>query len=158
MNNGYFDIKRDIEVINKGGFFCQACLVSKTGDEMSKRDTRYCLKCQPFIEEDYQLRGQRYIPLPPEANLAPNNTQPIQTHTKEVKTKLATLNDPSPTVANFRPRGRPKSYEKCSLPNKRIKQLHNKGMGSKAIASKLRTEGVDVSYRTIHRILSGERN
>jgi len=41
MNNGYFDVKRDIAIVNPGGFFCQSCLVGKTANEMSF-DSRYC--------------------------------------------------------------------------------------------------------------------
>ena len=43
------------------------------------------------------------------------------------------------------------------LPGDLIKELANEGMGSKAIATRLRGEGVKVSYRTIQRLLSGKR-
>lgn len=46
-----------------------------------------------------------------------------------------------------------------ALPHELIKQWAGEGMGSKAIATKLRTEqGITVSYKTIQRVLSGERN
>ena len=44
------------------------------------------------------------------------------------------------------------------LPDYEIKQLHNNGMGSKAIAAQLKREhGIDVSYKTVQRVLSGEK-
>ena len=45
-----------------------------------------------------------------------------------------------------------------SLPEDLIRHLAGEGMGSKAIAARLKAEHrVKVSYRTIQRILSGER-
>lgn len=44
------------------------------------------------------------------------------------------------------------------LPEDLIKQFADEGMGSKAIAAKLKTEfSITVSYKTIQRILSGKR-
>ena len=44
------------------------------------------------------------------------------------------------------------------LPADLIRQLAAEGMGSKAIAARLKAEpGVKVSYKTIQRIISGER-
>ena len=78
--------------------------------------------------------------------------------TEEQETKMSILDSMTPRVDNFRPRGRPKTYKKRSLPDDQIKHLHNEGMGAKAIATKLRTEqDIDVSYKTIQRILSGQR-
>ena len=72
---------------------------------------------------------------------------------------MSTLNSPSVTVDNFRPRGRPKTYKKDILPDNKIKYLHEEGMGAKAIATWLkREEGIDVSYKTVQRVLSGERH
>lgn len=84
--------------------------------------------------------------------------QPMEIPTEKEKTKMSTLNSTSPKVDNFRPRGRPKTYKKLSLPDDKIKQLHKEGLGAKAIASKLKREqGIPVSYKTIQRVLSGER-
>jgi hypothetical protein len=57
----------------------------------------------------------------------------------------------------FRPRGRPKHYEKRELPEELIRQLSSEGMGSRAIASTLKKRDIIVSYKTIQRVLSGER-
>ena len=44
------------------------------------------------------------------------------------------------------------------LPEDLIKQLAGEGMGSKAIAARLKAElGITVSYKTIQRVLSGKR-
>ena len=75
------------------------------------------------------------------------------------ETKKSTLNPIKSRVDFFRPRGRPKTYKKRLLPDDKIKQLHHEGMGAKAIATQLKTEqGIDVSYKTIQRVLSGQRN
>ena len=45
-----------------------------------------------------------------------------------------------------------------ALPRELISQWAGEGMGSKAIASKLNSElGIKVSYKTVQRVLSGER-
>jgi hypothetical protein len=45
-----------------------------------------------------------------------------------------------------------------ALPQELVKQWAGEGMGSKAIASKLNNElGINVSYKTVQRTLSGER-
>lgn len=163
----YFDIERD----KTYPCFCEACLSGKTEVEMSERDTRYCKECQVSIESDYKLSGRKYIPLVVniESNLAPSsnatinkisleNTEGRELHIEQGKTKMSTLNSPSPTVDIFRPRGRPKTYQKRPLPDDKIKQLHSEGIGVKAITTQLKKEqGVDVSYKTIQRVLSGER-
>lgn len=53
VKKGYFDIKRDAEIINAGGFFCQACTVGKTQSESSP-DPRYCRKCYKEINKEVQ--------------------------------------------------------------------------------------------------------
>ncbi len=73
------------------------------------------------------------------------------------ETKKSISNEPSVTMDFFRPRGRPKHYEKRELPEELIRQLSSEGMGSRAIASTLKKRAIIVSYKTIQRILSGER-
>ena len=84
--------------------------------------------------------------------------QPNKYHSEKEKTKMSTLNSPSLTVDNLGARSRPTTYKKRQLPDDKIKRLHKGGMGAKAIATRLKKEqGIDVSYKTIQRILSGER-
>jgi hypothetical protein len=73
------------------------------------------------------------------------------------ETKMSISNEPSVTMDIFRPRGRPKHYEKRELPEELIRQLSSEGMGSRAIASTLKKRDIIVSYKTIQRVLSGER-
>lgn len=157
MNRSYFNIETDKQF----PCFCEACAIGKTEEQMSQKDIRYCLDCQPIIEEEYHLQapGKRtkYKPIPAtkiKGVLSPHIQMPID----EQKTKLSILNSPSPAMDNFRPRGRPETYKKRPLPEEQIKQLHEEGMGAVAIATQLkRDQGIDVSYKTIQRILSGER-
>lgn len=60
------------------------------------------------------------------------------------------------TALSARPkaqRGRPK----LALPVEKIKRRGKRGLGAKAIARQLKAEGYSVSFRTVHRILTGER-
>lgn len=163
----YFDIGRD----KTFPCFCEVCLLGKTEEQMSKRDTRYCEECQVSIESDHKLSGRKYIPLVAniESNLdpssndiinktSPKNTGGMESPIEQEKTKMSTLNPPSLQVDNFRPRGRPKTYKKRPLPDDKIKQLHKEGLGAKAITTLLKKQGIDVSCKTIQRVLSGERS
>jgi len=118
------------------------------------QDKHYCQQCYDSLKADeYRFDGKAT-----ETKIAVLTTEPMQSPMKEQETKMSTLNSTSPEVDNFRPRGRPKTYEKRALPDGIIKQLHDDGMGAKAIATNLKTEeGIDVSYKTIQRVLSGER-
>lgn len=60
MGDTYFDVTRDKQF----AYFCQTCLVGKTEEEISKRDIRYCVTCQPFVESEYTQLRQRYTPAP----------------------------------------------------------------------------------------------
>ncbi len=146
-----------------GRFLCQACLECKPLSELSQKDARYCTFCQPIIEYEYSLlstgsHSKRYKPMPLKPKSIPIEAPPIYKSTGEEKTKKSTLEEKPVTVDNFRPRGRPKHYKKRELPEELIKQLNSQGMGSKAIATRVRAQyGIKVSYKTIQRILSGER-
>ncbi len=144
-----FDIKKDLLYPR----FCQACLTGKTEQEMSEKDARCCIGCQQVVEAEYALsadnsgRKSRYVPVAHREN-----------YVESPKTKKSTLNSTNAKVDNFGSRGRPKVYKKRPLPDEEIKQLHQQGMGAKAIASQLKRElGIIVSYKTIQRVLSGER-
>lgn len=93
-----------------------------------------------------------------DAKISPFITQPIEIDEKTPKLKKSILNPTNVSMDNFRARGRPTSYKKRPVPNDQIKQLSEQGMGARAIASKLKREkDIVVSYKTIQRILSGER-
>jgi hypothetical protein len=128
---------------------------------MSRRDTRYCSECQVSIEADYKLRGQRYIPLPPDAKLAPNNAQLIQTHTEKVKgVLLRTKNEDThayqnPTEGRLKPNvgGRPKK----DIPVQLIYRLSQEGLAIIPIVQELKRQGYTLSAMTVCRVLSGKR-
>ena len=62
----------------------------------------------------------------------------------------------SPSARSRANSGRGRRHK--ALPVELITQWAGEGMGSKAIASKLSNElGIKVSYKTIQRLLSGER-
>ena len=153
----YFDIEGDKTL----PFFCQACVVGKTEAQMSKRDTRYCSECQVSIEADYKLCGRKYIPQPPDANLAPNNTQPIQTHTEKVKGVLLRTKNrdthayQNPTEDRPKPNvgGRPKK----DIPVQLICKFSQEGLAIKPIVRELKRQGYTISPMTVSRVLSGER-
>ena len=82
----------------------------------------------------------------------------MESHTELKKSKMSTLIETPVTVDNFRPPDRPKTYKKQELPEPLIKEMKIAGMGAKAIATRLKVEqDINVSYKTIQRMLSGER-
>jgi hypothetical protein len=157
MEGTYFDFTRD----KKFSYFCQGCLVGKTEEYISKKDVRYCITCQPLVEKGYDQLRQKYTPIPYNGQNHREDTHinaDIQIPIGEQKTKMSTLNSTSPTVDNFRWMGRPKVYKKRLLPEDKINQLNKEGIGAKAIATYLKTEAdIFVSYKTVQRVLSGER-
>ncbi len=62
-----FDIKRDIEIENSGGFWCHGCLVGKPTDEQSD-DPRYCSSCYDFLLSEAALIEKQkkpdWVPVP----------------------------------------------------------------------------------------------
>lgn len=150
----YFDIERD----NQYPCFCQACLVGKTEAEMSERDIRYCIECQQVIEQEYLISGKRYIPVKlSNQNLAPLALGDKEIPTEKLETEMSTLNQESLEVDKFRPRTRKSTYKKRELPIAEIQKANEQGLGSKAIATRLKGQGIKVSYKTVQRVLSGER-
>ena len=61
---------------------------------------------------------------------------------------------PSVTTTTREKRRGPKHKE---LPAEKIARWAGEGMGSKTIAAKLKVEGVTISYKTIQRLLAGQR-
>ena len=73
-----FDIKRDIETVNAGGFFCQACVVGKPLDDISP-DPRYCQDCYDVLMFEASLLPKRGINKRPE--WIPRKEKPKDTET-----------------------------------------------------------------------------
>jgi len=100
---------------------------------------KYCRECQSVIDYEYSLRLSQPFS-------AHQNTECVSTITQNTQAKMSTSN------------GRPKINKKRALPEELIKQLAGEGLGCKKIAARLQVEcDIQVSYKTIQRILSGER-
>jgi len=156
-NNGYFDSKRDTEIISAGGFFCQACSVGKPAVEISP-DPRYCQACYDFLlkeaEIDSRRRGDDWKP-----KRAPKETAQashyVRTIMSTVESKKIEVDIIYPSDAMSKGKRGPKHRQ---LPEDLVVRLAGEGVGSKAIAAKLKAElSITVSYKTIQRVLSGER-
>jgi hypothetical protein len=163
-NNGYFDIKRDNELIAMGThFWCETCLVARLLDDQSP-DPRYCWACYEFLNKEAEMlketgtwRRPHWIPMAC-SNVKIGAKKDGDTPTP-IPLNLSTLKDGKITVDIIRPRIGKRGPKKKELPNEEIKQLHQDGMGAKAIASWLKRElGIEVSYKTIQRLLSDERS
>lgn len=163
-NNGYFDIKRDNELIAAGThFWCEACLMAKPVDDMS-RDQRYCQGCYDFLVYEAALlveKGSTRRPYwwPQGMEQGTEKEKKVSQDTsfnlstlKAGKTKVDKLVPMTPIVTREKPG--PRLME---LPDDKIQEWASQGMGSKAIATKLEKEyRVVVSYKTIQRRLQGE--
>lgn len=84
-NNKYFLAARDREVIEAGGFFCEACLVGKPLDDQSPAP-RYCQGCFGFLKAEVELLSAKHkrpgwVPVPGRTEALPAK--------KEVVTKIA---------------------------------------------------------------------
>lgn len=73
-------------------------------------------------------------------------------HDSRGTTVLYSYPSPDPGTLEKRGVGRPR----LRLPQNKIKGLYKQGLGSKAIATRLKREGYKVSYKTVQRLLSRE--
>ena len=166
-NDGYFDFKRDIEIEEAGGFFCHACAVGKPVSEASP-DPRYCRGCYEFLVKEAELLpvGKRpgWIPKPQQKPQRPQNddkklypmSQDVVLIMSPIKGKKSEVDIIQPSVGKVTREKRGPKHK--PLPQELIMQWSGEGIGSKAIAARLNAEhGIKVSYKTIQRVLSGER-
>ena len=159
LNAEYFSIKRDRQIINAGGFFCQACLVGKASSNQSP-DPCYCQGCYDFLLKEVtgnsSRRSANWKPrkLPKEAAQVSQGMRIIMSTLDGQKSEVDII-QPSVATKTLPKRG-PKPRQ---LPEALIRHLANKGVGSKAIATRLKADtGITVSYKTIQRLLSGKRD
>jgi hypothetical protein len=146
-------------------FLCNACLVHRPQENRSP-DERYCMECYDFLVDEVNHMGMRGVTrrpdwMPREAPLQEENEKKVVPYVSGI---MSPMNDeksevdiikPAPPKKEVAKRGR----KQRQLPIELIEQLHSQDMGSKAIASSLKArQGVVVSYKTIQRILKGERN
>ena len=168
QNNGYFSAEPDREIINAGSFFCHACLVGKPASELSP-DPRYCQDCYDFLLKEAEMlpdnKRPKWVPRAQSEkdSTGKNSGQKSIQVSRDVVLNMSTVNDKKSKVDIFQPSvGKVTSGKRGpkhkALPLELITQWAGQGMGSKAIASKLNSEiGIKVSYKTIQRLLSGER-
>ena len=160
-NEGYFNAKRDIEIINAVGFFCEACLVGKPVVEQSP-DLRYCQDCYEFLKAEAKMLPATKCPAwrPKPQQRGQEKTIPVS---QDMVSNMSTLAGKKSEVDIIHPADAittlPKRGPKYkALPVELITKWASEAMGSKAIASRLQHElGIVVSYKTIQRLLSGER-
>jgi len=142
-------------------FFCYTCLEDKDRKELSP-DRRYCQGCYDFLLKEAEMlpRGKRPAWIPKEGKIGHQKSIQVS---QDVVLNMSTLDDKKIEVDIIQPLVGKVTREKRGpkhkvLPHELIKQWSGEGMGSKAIASKLSNElGIKVSYKTIQRLLSGER-
>jgi hypothetical protein len=161
-----FSIKRDNELISAGThFWCEACLIARPIDDQSP-DTRYCQGCYDFLLKEAEMlretgswRRPAWIPKPQTSpRKAGGAPAPIPRIMSTVAGKKFEVDKIQPSVAIETPTKRlsnKRGRKPKELPKDLIMKLASKGVGSKAIASKLRTDhDITVSYKTIQRILT----
>ena len=129
-------------------FFCRACLELRPLKKMSK-DARYCKFCQWVIEEEYRIRAEG------KGSSLESLYKPVERLLCEQDGVSNSSRDGNPVPANLKQRD---AYKKRALPEDLIRSLASGGLSSRAISEHLKNEqGVEVSYSTIHRLVSGER-
>jgi len=145
-----------------GMFWCYTCLADRPLSEQSF-DDRYCKKChQVWADEmaDLNAMGNRHKHWWTLHDKRRNNKGivPVQGHpTHNLSTSYSKniiadkLNPPVPVRPIVHP-----GPKNMALPLDRITKLAAKGMGSKLIARQLNADGIEVSYKTIQRLLHKE--
>ena len=147
-----------------GAFFCHTCLMDKPATEASP-DPRYCQGCYDFLTKEAELLDGRKPTWVPKDSQSITRT-PLEPSCKPLQPTSGVGHNYidtqigsgiMSTVESKKDDGKRGPKQKA-LPRELIKQWAGEGMGSRVIALKLNSElGIKVSYRTIQRVLSGER-
>ncbi len=148
-------------------FFCYACLEDKNEQELSP-DPRYCCGCYDFLLKEAEMipsnKYPAWIPKSQQSPVEAKNKPRSQYQVSRVGGGImSTLGSEKSVVDIIRPAVASRASGKRGpkhrqLPEDLIWRLAGEGMGSKAIATRLKEQGIKVSYRTIQRVLSGERS
>ena len=137
-------------------FWCKACLDNKRMSQQSP-DPRYCQGCFDCLVSEARMLDERGITK--KADWMPKIGRDVQIVEKQPSGIMSTSNETLAKVdiiktedsqSPFCKRG-PKHKQ---LPDELIKELEGKGMGSKAIATQLKAQGIEISYKTVQRRLS----
>lgn len=162
----YFSAKSDGIVTNATGLFCQGCLTDKLSPEASP-DPRYCRGCYDFLLEEADIlkkggswRHPAWLPK------SKKKAEKLMQGSRDIPLNMSIVNDKKISMDIIQPttatealfqQSQKRGRKPQELPTDLIIQLAN-DMGSVAIASLLKREhGITISYKTIQRILSGER-
>lgn len=165
MPEGYFNTERDNALITAGThFWCHGHLTAVPIDEQSP-DSRYCEGCYKFLCKEAEMlpshtKKATWVPKKPIAKIGakksphvPQDGGGILSTVEGKKFTVDKIKAPVSKVIREK-RGR----KQTGLPLDYIKQLAEAGMGYKKIAARVKVEyGVNCSYRTIARIVKGER-
>lgn len=148
-NSGYFDTKRDIEIEKAGGFWCHTCLVSHPATEQSP-DPRYCQGCYEFLlKEAEMLSPGKYPKWIPKPQRTQENQCPIAKYGSGVLAATKAIPAKTPPRVGGRP--------VLDLPFELIKELQDQGYGATEIRRQLKDKDIEVSMRTLYRVLSGQQ-
>lgn len=156
-NNGLFDTKRDNQLIITGShFWCETCFVARPLDDQSS-DPRYCQGCYDFLLKEAEVlresgstRHPGWIPKKPQR--AQENQCPIPSPGASI---MAGINDkPNHTCQKQTEDGRGRPV--LDLPFALIKELQDQDHGATEIRRQLKDKGIEVSMRTLYRVLSGQ--
>ena len=147
-------------------FFCHACLEDKNEQELSP-DSRYCQWCYDFLLKEAEIlpsnKCPAWIPKPQRSPVEAKNKPRSQYQVSRVGYGIMSpLEHQKSVVDIIRPAVTSRASGKRGpkhrqLPEDLIWRLAGEGYGSKAIATRLKEQGIKVSYKTIQRVLSGER-
>lgn len=153
-----------IQIVEDGGFFCEACLVEKPIGEQSP-DSRYCQGCYDFLKKEAELLDGRKPTWVPKDSQTITRT-PLEPSRKPLLPASGVGHNCidemigsgiMSTVESTKDDGKRGPKHKA-LPYELIKGWVGEGMGSRVIALKLNNElGISVSYKTVQRVLAGER-
>ena len=157
---GQFDIKRDNALIAAGThFWCHTHMMAIPADGRSL-DPRYCQNCCDFLLGEASLLPIKMRPawIP---KIRDKKVLPISGDGMRI---MSTINDNKIPSGHISPAAPPQRHIgkrgpkfRDDIPVDRVHELAAQGKGPKAIAGELKGEGVTVSYKTIQRILDGQR-
>ncbi len=168
-----FDPARDRALIKAGThFYCYGHLGARPNEEQSE-DPRYCRDCCEFLSQEAKLSHSKADWVPKvargKASVGKDQEAPQVDHVPPVKGDTISTQPSTPPAKRQRIMSTPEAPQPSAvkkrrgpkqkdLPVEEIKRLEEEeGLGSKRIEALLKEQGIDVSYKTIQRILKGQR-
>ena len=157
VNNNCFSVKRDNEMVEGGGCFCQACLAGKHALEQSY-DQRYCQHCYEILKAAADI-----LPVNKRPSWRPKAFKKAlekQYHIPQDEISIMSTSESKEFEVDIiiaRATARPLSKRGpkfTELPEDLIRELASQNQGAKAIATRLKAEGIEITYRTIQRRLA----